>query len=50
MSIIVRELGLCDYQTVWRQMMDFTDNRTTDTPDEIWLSGASPGVYSGLGG
>ena len=36
-SLIVRNLGIQDYQTVWHQMQDFTDRRHADTPDEIWL-------------
>ncbi len=35
--MIVRELGLCDYATIWRQMADFTDKRDTTTEDELWL-------------
>ncbi|MCK3657698.1 octanoyltransferase [Pasteurellaceae bacterium Pebbles2] len=35
--LIVRQLGVQDYQQVWQQMQDFTDQRTADTPDEIWL-------------
>lgn len=33
----VRQLGVQDYQAVWQQMQQFTDRRTADTPDEIWL-------------
>jgi len=29
--------GLQDYQKTWQAMRDFTDRRTTETPDEIWL-------------
>lgn len=36
-ALIVRHLGVKDYQTVWHQMQDFTDRRHSDTPDEIWL-------------
>jgi len=32
-----RCLGLREYEPVWHQMQDFTDRRTPDTPDEIWL-------------
>lgn len=35
--LIVRELGVQDYSSVWQQMQQFTDDRTVDTPDEIWL-------------
>ncbi|MDY4595431.1 MAG: lipoyl(octanoyl) transferase LipB [[Pasteurella] aerogenes] len=35
--LIVRQLGLQDYQEIWHKMQDFTDTRDTNTPDEIWL-------------
>jgi len=35
--ILVRQLGIQDYETVWQQMQDFTDSRDENTPDEIWL-------------
>jgi len=34
---IVRHLGLVDYEPTWRQMQQFTDTRTAETPDEIWF-------------
>lgn len=37
MQLIIHRLGTQDYQTVWQQMQDFTDARTAETPDEIWL-------------
>lgn len=33
----VRDLGLRDYQTVWKAMQKFTDERDENTPDELWL-------------
>ena len=33
----VRRLGLVPYAPTWRAMQRFTDERTPDTPDEIWL-------------
>lgn len=33
---VVRDLGLQDYEPTWRAMQRFTDERTPDTPDEIW--------------
>ena len=35
--MIIKHLGLCDYQETWQQMSAFTDDRTPDTEDEIWL-------------
>ena len=34
---VVRHLGLVEYEPTWRAMQRFTDERGTDTPDEIWL-------------
>lgn len=36
-ELIVRQLGIRDYESVWHEMQSFTDNRTEDTTDEIWL-------------
>lgn len=35
--LLVRRLGLRPYVPVWRAMQAFTDARTPDTPDELWL-------------
>lgn len=35
--LIVKALGCVAFDTVWQQMRDFTDSRTTDTADELWL-------------
>ena len=35
--LIVRQLGLQDYQEIWYKMQDFTDNRNAETIDEVWL-------------
>lgn len=50
MSIIVRNLGLQDYQTCWQNMQDFTLQRTDETRDELWIV-EHPAVYTlGLNG
>ena len=36
-QLIVRQLGIQDYQEIWHKMQDFTDNRDEQTADEIWL-------------
>lgn len=36
-NLIVRQLGIQDYQQVWQQMQAFTDTRNETTCDEIWL-------------
>ena len=35
-SVLIRQLGLVDYEPVWQQMKEFTLARTTSTPDEFW--------------
>lgn len=36
--MVIRSLvNLQDYLTTWQAMQTFTQNRTTDTPDEIWI-------------
>ncbi|TNH04363.1 lipoyl(octanoyl) transferase LipB [Testudinibacter sp. TR-2022] len=35
--LIVRQLGVQPYETVWQQMQQFTDNRDDRTLDEVWL-------------
>lgn len=49
-KIIVRDFGLIDYQTSWNNMRDFTDSRTENTPDEIWLLQHPPVFTQGLAG
>ena len=36
-SCLIRHLGRAPYLEVWQKMKDFTDKRSEDTPDEIWL-------------
>ena len=33
----VKWLGRVDYEPTWRAMQKFTDERTANTPDEVWL-------------
>lgn len=46
----VRELGLSPYRDTWTAMRAFTDQRTMDTPDEIWLLEHPPVYTQGLAG
>lgn len=41
----VRHLGLVDYEPTWHAMRAFTEHRTANTPDEIWLL-EHPAVYT----
>jgi lipoyl(octanoyl) transferase len=43
--MIIQPLTRRDYVTTWQAMRDFTDNRTPDTPNEIWLV-EHPPVYT----
>ena len=36
-GLVIRRLGLCDYQQIWREMREFTAARDAETADEIWL-------------
>ncbi len=35
-DLVVRKLGLRDYEPVWPAMQAFTDGRDETTPDELW--------------
>jgi lipoyl(octanoyl) transferase len=47
---IVRDLGRHGYAPVWRAMQGFTDARTAETPDEIWLVEHDPVFTLGQAG
>lgn len=36
-QLIIRQLGTIDYVPCWHAMQYLTDNRTPETPDELWL-------------
>ncbi len=36
-EIIVRQLGSVPYEPTWRQMQEFTEERTESTVDEFWI-------------
>lgn len=46
--MIVRHLGLTDYEATWHAMQAFTAGRHTDTPDELWLTEHAPVYTLGL--
>lgn len=46
----VRDLGRIAYGPVWRAMQDFTDARTPETPDELWLVEHDPVFTLGQAG
>ncbi len=47
-AVIVRELGLQDYEPLWRAMQRFTDERAALTPDEIWFTEHPPVFTLGM--
>lgn len=47
---VVRQLGVVDYLQAWDAMKAFTDARTPDTPDEIWLVHHPPVYTTGVAG
>jgi lipoyl(octanoyl) transferase len=49
-STVLRNLGLQDYVTSWRQMQQFTAERTPETADEIWITEHHPVYTLGLNG
>ena len=49
-GVVIRTLGRTDYQATWRAMQAFTDARSADTPDEIWLTEHPPVYTLGLAG
>jgi lipoyl(octanoyl) transferase len=48
--MIVRSLGVTDYETTWRAMQRFTDARDRDSEDELWLTEHPPIYTLGLAG
>ena len=49
-SVLIRTLGLVEYNTTWQAMKDFTAQRTSETRDEIWLLQHPPVYTQGLAG
>ena len=45
-----RDLGLIDYEPTWQAMQRFTDERTRDTADEVWLVQHPPVFTQGQSG
>lgn len=35
-DLLIRRLGVMDYEVVWHAMQAFTDHRQPETPDELW--------------
>ncbi|MEQ1486687.1 lipoyl(octanoyl) transferase LipB [Methyloglobulus sp.] len=50
MPAIIRELGLQPYEAIWKDMQRFTQERTDETSDEIWVLEHLPVYTLGLNG
>lgn len=48
-GILVRQLGRADYAQTFAAMRAFTDARSADTPDELWIVEHPPVYTLGLG-
>lgn len=49
-TLVVRSLGLQDYEPIWRSMQRFTEERNATTPDEIWFTEHPPVFTLGMNG
>lgn len=49
-AVIIRRLGMTEYERTWRAMQSFTGARTDATRDEIWLTSHPPVYTLGLAG
>lgn len=49
-QLVVKHLGRQDYEPIWQAMHDFTDNRTEETADEVWLVEHNPVFTQGQAG
>jgi lipoyl(octanoyl) transferase len=48
--LIIRQLGLTDYEPVWRAMQQFTSARDPDAADELWVLSHKPVFTQGQAG
>lgn len=48
--LVIKRLGLVEYEPTWRAMQAFTRARTADTLDEIWLLEHPPVYTLGIAG
>src|SRR5579871_5785725 len=48
LAAVVRRLGCVDYEPTWWAMQRFTEERTAETPDEIWFLEHPPVFTLGL--
>lgn len=49
-TLVIRRLGLVEYQPTWEAMREFTARRGAETPDELWLLEHPPVFTQGQAG
>lgn len=49
-KLLIRQLGQQPYLPCWQKMQDFTNQRTAETPDELWLLEHAPVFTQGQAG
>ncbi|MES2561414.1 MAG: lipoyl(octanoyl) transferase LipB [Pseudomonadota bacterium] len=49
-TVVIKRLGVAEYEPTWRAMQAFTRERAADTPDEIWLLEHPPVYTLGVAG
>lgn len=50
MTLLIKQLGLQEYLPTYEAMKSFTESRTSDTPDEIWVLQHPPTYTLGQAG
>ena len=45
MNLVIKNFGRADYQAVWEQMQDYTQQRSESSPDQLWIV-EHPPVYT----
>lgn len=48
--LVLRRLGLAEYEPVWRRMQEYTDSRDDGSADELWLVQHPPVFTQGQAG
>ncbi len=48
--MLIKHLGRVDYEPTYQAMVAFTDGRTDDTPDELWIVEHPPVFTQGMAG
>lgn len=49
-ALNIRQIDIGDYESIWKSMQDFTDQRDDSTTDELWLVEHNPVFTQGQAG